>query len=55
MANKEFKIVSVPCRGLIFLNIAPDTDSEVLSWVSVPCRGLIFLNADLGLLEDVEE
>ena len=39
-------IVSVPCRGTIFLNTSPHLRKRVRQVVSVPCRGTIFLNIE---------
>ena len=38
------ELVSVPCRGLIFLNGEISKKQTERKKVSVPCRGLIFLN-----------
>ena len=40
----ESRSVSVPCRGLIFLNAMHGCPAMQRCPVSVPCRGLIFLN-----------
>ena len=49
---KKRIIVSVPCRGLIFLNRTEPVSDWTTNQVSVPCRGLIFLNSTDGMLTE---